>query len=240
MVNKMDKKKQIIDLPGTRCDTLWAIVESGRNDDGIEWEKRQRTAPKTFESCIFDKNGICLDTKLTAMQEQINEAASAIHEINTSPSNPNLLINPNFKINQRGKETYSIHDLERSLFYTMDRWALEYNYLDGKENLDISIITAPLSGTTFLVNKAASFVNFYQAIKMDEMDLRGKTVTFSFSIGECSGHKGFFIQTYFYLPWNFSTVFVNFQCFFNALIYLSKNHLTDSNIMNNMLLKRFF
>ena len=149
MVNKMDKKKQIIDLPGTRCDTLWAIVESGRNDDGIEWEKRQRTAPKTFESCIFDKNGICLDTKLTAMQEQINEAASAIHEINTSPSNPNLLINPNFKINQRGKTTYSIHDLERSLFYTMDRWALEYNYLDGKENLDISIMPAPLSGTAF-------------------------------------------------------------------------------------------
>lgn len=197
MVNRMDKEKQIIDLPGTRCDTLWAIVESGRNDDGIEWEKRQRTAPKTFESCIFDKNGICLDTKLTAMQEQINEAASAIHEINTSPSNPNLLINPNFKINQRGKTTYSIHDLERSLFYTMDRWALEYNYLDGKENLDISIMPAPLSGTAFFVNKAASFVNFYQAIKMDEIDLRGKTVTFSFYIGECSGHKGFFIQTYY-------------------------------------------
>ena len=105
MVNRMDKEKQIIDLPGTRCDTLWAIVESGRNDDGIEWEKRQRTAPKTFESCIFDKNGISLNAKLTAIQEQINGTMSDIPEIKTSPSNPNLLINPNFKINQRGKET---------------------------------------------------------------------------------------------------------------------------------------
>lgn len=197
MVNKMNKEKQIIDLAGTRCDTLWAIVESGRNDDGIEWEKRQRTAPKTFEKCIFDNNGIRLDTKLTAIQEQINGTTSTIREIKTPSSNPNLLINPNFKINQRGQETYSIHDLERSLFYTTDRWALEYNYLDRKENLDISITTNSPSGLTFSVNKAASFVNFYQAIKMEEIDLRGKTVTFSFHIGECSGNKGFFIQTYY-------------------------------------------
>lgn len=36
-------------------------------------------------------------------------------------SNPNLLINPNFKINQRGQSTYSISLLSG---YTVDRWKL--------------------------------------------------------------------------------------------------------------------
>lgn len=36
-------------------------------------------------------------------------------------SNPNLLINPNFKINQRGQSTYSISP---SSGYTVDRWKL--------------------------------------------------------------------------------------------------------------------
>lgn len=42
--------------------------------------------------------------------------------LGTKFSNPNLLINPDFKINQRGSETYT--ETNSSKMYTMDRWAI--------------------------------------------------------------------------------------------------------------------
>ena len=80
----MANEKQVIDLPGTRVDTLWITVESGTND-GTEYEKRQQTAPKTFERCVTDDDGKNLSEKLSEMQTQINGATSdvagAVNEI---------------------------------------------------------------------------------------------------------------------------------------------------------------
>lgn len=81
----MANEKQVIDLPGTRVDTLWITVESGTNEDGTEYEKRQQTAPKTFERCVTDDDGKNLSEKLSEMQTQINGATSdvagAVNEI---------------------------------------------------------------------------------------------------------------------------------------------------------------
>lgn len=65
-------------------DTLWTTVESGTNDEGVEYEKRQATAPRTFEACVTDRNGAPLDKKLDAMQNQLNSATTDIAEtVNT-------------------------------------------------------------------------------------------------------------------------------------------------------------
>lgn len=81
----MANEKQVIDLPGTRVDTLWITVESGTNEDGTAYEKRQQTAPKTFERCVTDDDGKNLSEKLSEMQTQINGATSdvagAVNEI---------------------------------------------------------------------------------------------------------------------------------------------------------------
>lgn len=73
-----ENEKQVIDLPGARVDTLWTTVESGTNEDGTAYEKRQQTAPKTFERCVTDDDGKNLSEKLSEMQERINGATSDV------------------------------------------------------------------------------------------------------------------------------------------------------------------
>ncbi len=65
--------KQIIDLPGAKVDTLYTTVESGINENGIEWEKRQMTAPRTFEEAIIDKDRVPLSKKIADILEKINQ-----------------------------------------------------------------------------------------------------------------------------------------------------------------------
>lgn len=50
-------------------------------------------------------------------------------------SNPNLLINPDFKINQRGKSTYTAE----SVIYTVDRWKAWHITVNIDENGYINI-----------------------------------------------------------------------------------------------------
>lgn len=58
------------------------------------------------------------------------------------PSNPNLLINPDFKINQRGQEEYSGYKK-----YTVDRWRIDASNVDVRifANPDHSITIKPFS-----------------------------------------------------------------------------------------------
>lgn len=64
--------KQIINLPGTRVDTLWITAENGMNENGDEYEKKQVIAPRTFEEAVTDQNGTTLKQKLATMQEEID------------------------------------------------------------------------------------------------------------------------------------------------------------------------
>lgn len=55
--------------------------------------------------------------------------------LGTKFSNPNLLINPDFKINQRGKSTYTAE----SVIYTVDRWKARHITVNIDENGYINI-----------------------------------------------------------------------------------------------------
>ncbi len=82
----------------------------------------------------------------------------------TAGSNPNLLINSNFAINQRGENSYNVGGK-----YTVDRWYLSTNG---------ATVTPTSNGITFV---ALSNANAYmgQRIENGFEILKGKTITFS-------------------------------------------------------------
>lgn len=72
------QNQQVVHLPGTRMETLYTTVETGIDENGNEYEKRQAMAPRTFEKCVIDGKGATLDKKLGTMQSQINSATTDI------------------------------------------------------------------------------------------------------------------------------------------------------------------
>lgn len=93
--------------------------------------------------------------------------------LGTKFSNPNLLINPDFRINQRGQSSYSA--LSKKI-YTVDRWNL-YN-----ANLNVS--------TKMLTNPNSSSGQFKQTLKTS---LTG-TYTMTVKTTSVSGNVYFFIN----------------------------------------------
>ena len=94
--------------------------------------------------------------------------------LGTKFSNPNLLTNPDFKINQRGNSTYSSTNLKK--IYTVDRWNI-YN-----ANLNAS--------TKVLTNPNSSSGQFKQTL---ELPLIG-TYTVTIKASRVSGNVHFFIN----------------------------------------------
>lgn len=94
--------------------------------------------------------------------------------LGTKFSNPNLLTNPDFKINQRGNSTYSSTNLKK--IYTVDRWNI-YNV-----NLNAS--------TKVLTNPNSSSGQFKQTL---ELPLIG-TYTVTIKASRVSGNVYFFIN----------------------------------------------
>lgn len=94
--------------------------------------------------------------------------------LGTKFSNPNLLINPDFKINQRGNSTYSSANSKK--IYTVDRWNI-YN-----ANLNAS--------TKVLTNPNSSSGQFKQTL---ELPLIG-TYTVTIKVSRVSGNVHFFIN----------------------------------------------
>jgi hypothetical protein len=94
--------------------------------------------------------------------------------LGTKFSNPNLLTNPDFKINQRGNSTYSSTNSKK--IYTVDRWNI-YN-----ANLNAS--------TKVLTNPNSSSGQFKQTL---ELPLIG-TYTVTIKTSRVSGNVHFFIN----------------------------------------------
>lgn len=94
--------------------------------------------------------------------------------LGTKFSNPNLLTNPDFKINQRGNSTYSSTNSKK--IYTVDRWNI-YN-----ANLNAS--------TKVLTNPNSSSGQFKQTL---ELHLIG-TYTVTIKASRVSGNVHFFIN----------------------------------------------
>lgn len=140
-------------------------------------------------------------------------------------SNPNLLDNPDFKINQRGQSEYS--QSANGIKRTVDRWAI---YKTSSTESGAITITPNSSGGAVLNNQTDGKALMYQRIE-NFSDLFGKQVTYSASIngsilsltttytnttGQCgnvtwTGDKTAYIRIYTVLD-----TYIQFEIYLNA------------------------
>lgn len=134
---------------------------AGKSDIGHTHDDRYYTESET-NTLLGDKVGVSdfnSHTNNTTVHVTAEEKASW-NAVNYS--NPNLLVNPDFKINQRGLASYSSSE------YTVDRWKI------GNAKLTVNDGFITLENTT---EKATA--NIYQFFENPAV-LSGKTVTLSF------------------------------------------------------------
>lgn len=114
------------------------------------------------EKSVFDDE---LDT-LNAHVDTLNARVDAL-------SNPNLLINPDFKINQRGASTYTT--TSESPIYTVDRWMLSR----GKTNVNSDgTVTVTATGETtnkdgYFQQKLESSISGAYTVSMEVVSISG-------------------------------------------------------------------
>ena len=90
--------------------------------------------------------------------------------VDMTTSNPNLLINGNFIVNQRGESEYNNTNAPNNK-YTVDRWI---HYINGDYTM-----TQNTNGGITVVNKSTTNVDFAQIIENGYELLNNKTVTVS-------------------------------------------------------------
>lgn len=176
-------KSTIINLPNNLTDLRAAMVIHGTDDAplaavdiyGAKLEigniPTQFVAPKYADELLkIQSMGDDGAPKLLS-----NDALPTIMN-SQMVSNPNLLDNPDFKINQRGQSEYSQSAKGQKM--TIDRWAI-YKH-SSTETGDITI-TPNSSGGVVLNNQTDGKACMYQRIE-NFSDLFGKQVTYSASI----------------------------------------------------------
>ena len=111
-----------------------AIVrETTTEQFNVEWENKQ---PELIEQVNR------LTTNQFNNEKSIfNDKLDALDAFMDTFSNPNLLINPDFKINQRGNSTYSSANTKK--IYTVDRW----NIYNANLNASTKVLTNPNSNS---------------------------------------------------------------------------------------------
>lgn len=88
--------------------------------------------------------------------------------LGTKFSNPNLLINPDFKINQRGNETYT-KDNQGPAIYTVDRWVVWNGTLDANSML----LKAYDSGIGLLMQRLENKINGIATVSFEVSSISG-------------------------------------------------------------------
>lgn len=125
-------------------------------------------------------NDVYLKQKLEEIQTQVNEVGQI--------SNPNILINPDFKINQRNVRSLTTVDGNQS--YTVDRWKT----FQEKTQI-VKVITAlnegEKSGITLQSNKEGWVLGQYTE---NFEDFVGKTLTISVKVKNMTGKWRIFIS----------------------------------------------
>ena len=103
---------------------------------------------------------------VTRTSNVYNSDGTNLTETLSTFSNPNLLINGDFKINQRGLSTYT-NTLSKPSQYTVDRWLMV-----------TTSTCSPISTGVTITPSGANDVMFYQTIEHPERYAE-QTVTFS-------------------------------------------------------------
>ena len=111
-----------------------------------------------------EKTSINTDTTPTANSQNL-VTSGGVFKYTNNISNPNLLINGDFRVNQRGQETYTGD--KSKIIYACDRWSINYS--------NLSFVPAT---KTLTFNNNGSLVQFFE----DTNELLGKTVTLSTKI----------------------------------------------------------
>ena len=173
------------------------VEESGdTNLDGVEFYQNTHKNMLGIMQNLLSGNGIKAEFAKTAEvsetqvsltgDEEIsgekNFVGSILHNSKPVPdcsdiSNPNLLINANFRINERGKQEYT---REGSDIYTVDRWCL------AKGNGSYNFYTRTLTGAD-----ESSPTVFCQWIENGEYLVFGKTITASATVNGVRVSKTF-------------------------------------------------
>ena len=94
-------------------------------------------------------SGSLKDTDLAIVHDGNGTKRSTLTQLSeylgTKFSNPNLLINPDFKINQRGKTSYEVAGFD----YTVDRWRVSSSNVAVSESGGITILSSGSAGSWF-------------------------------------------------------------------------------------------
>ena len=97
-------------------------------------------------------------------------------------SNPNLLINGDFRVNQRGQNSYTTNNK-----YTVDRWL-------NRTGCNVSV-TSQNAGTPTLTSSGGSFNGIFQSLENTTIQtLLGKTVTLSIKLLNISVSSDAFVR----------------------------------------------
>ena len=100
-----------------------------------------------------------------------NEAAESVEELVASTPRPNLLLNSDFGINQRGQSTYANHR------YTVDRW---YNSSAGTVTIAASTLPGGTAKNQMTITHLANSYNTVSQPMENLSEALGKTLTASF------------------------------------------------------------
>ena len=133
---------------------LWEDNEGGNLElvapDGVHLMQMDLYNNEGFRIYFYDGSTIYfpVDFNFSTGKFNINGNADTVDGLhaNEIATNPNLLINPDFKINQRGKTDFSVSyhtgsPIPQSQVYTVDRWRI----MDGRANISNGKFT--LTGT---------------------------------------------------------------------------------------------
>lgn len=91
-----------------------------------------------------------------------------VNYLGTKFSNPNLLINPDFKINQRGNETYT-KDNQGPAIYTVDRWVV----WNATLNANSMLLKAYDSGIGLIMQRLENKINGIATVSFEISSISG-------------------------------------------------------------------
>ena len=132
------------------------------------------------EGVEIEANGITVDSALSGTSTNPVQN-KAIVEALADKANTNLLINPDFRVNQRGLSEYSTGSK-----YTVDRWLCQIKASDAGK---INVINNGLNVESIeLSDSSQSYINLIQPINLNDYPLLyGKTVTLSIKLSNVVG-----------------------------------------------------
>ena len=172
----VDGKRQVVDFDGNECkvpilpnaEFVFVSLVSGDGENQLITTPIRIRLERNFlggDLSEFDQTASYLSKVLGAINS-IENGKISVESSKTANnvSNPNLLINGDFRVNQRGQKQYT-----GTSVYTIDRWKNSGTYVDVNDD------------ETITVSHFGGWNHCYQPVE-DFKSLRGKTVTLSVKI----------------------------------------------------------